>query len=134
MARCLGTGFSLRVLTCGKVILVQANTIPERPEYNLLESGKAESKVGTFNCWGQTTLALWEDGEEQRLLTIGGSRCCHQPGEAPGCARHWEAACPLARGDGAVPWFIRASPSLSSLERSRSCAFEKSNSSAEFRT
>lgn len=83
--------------------------------------------MGTFNCWGQITLALWEDGEEQRLLTIGGTRCSHRPGEAPGCARHWEAACPLVRGDGAVPWFICASPSLSSLERNRSRAFKKSN-------
>ena len=69
----LRSGFYLSVLTCGKVILVQANTIPEWPKYDLLESGKAESKVGTFNCQEQITQALWEDGEEQQLLTIRGS-------------------------------------------------------------
>lgn len=102
MAKCLRTAFYLPVLTCGKVNLVQANTIPEWHEYNLLESGKAESKVGTFNCQDQITLALWEDGEEQQLLTIRGSRCSCWPGEGPGCMMHWEAKPCLAQGDGSV--------------------------------
>lgn len=72
MAKCLRTGFYLPVLTCGKVILVQPNTIPEWHEYDLLESGKPESNVGTLNCQEQITLALWEDGEEQQLLTVQG--------------------------------------------------------------
>lgn len=111
MTKSLRTGFYLPVLTCGKVILV-----PERHEYNLLESGKAESKVGTFNCQEQITLALWEDGEEQ-WLTVGGSRCSHWPGEAPGCMMPWEVVPRLAQGDGAVLlWFICTSPSFLSLK------------------
>lgn len=53
------------------MILFQANAVPGWPECDLLESAKAESKVGTFNCQEQITLAPWED--EEQLLTMQGS-------------------------------------------------------------
>lgn len=57
--------------SCGKAILFQASAVPGLPECDPLESAKAESKVGTFNCQEQITLALWED--EEQLLIMQGS-------------------------------------------------------------
>lgn len=111
-AKSLRTGFFLPVSTCGKVALVQADALPERPEYNLLRSGKAERRMSAFNRQEHAALALREGGEEPRSLTIGGSRCSQQPGEAPGCMTHWEPVPRLADGDGAGLWVIGSSPSL----------------------